>query len=94
MKKTEMKFSITGFRQELNIWTFAAAEINGKRFTIQFVRFDDPSQFGIDKGRVSKLWAKDEQIGTTIMNYDRGWDILPATAEAKAILRKIKKEFN
>lgn len=94
MTKTEMKFAITGFGQELNPWTFAAAEIGGKRFTIQFVRFDDPSQFGIDGGRISKLWVRDEQLYKTVANYDRGWDIRPATAEAKAIVRKVKQEYN
>ena len=37
--------------------------------------FDEGSEFGIDGGKISKL-----QIlinGSTVVNYDRGWDIEP-----------------
>lgn len=30
--------------------------------------YDEPSRFGIDDGRVSKLWVDG------VVNYDRGWD--------------------
>lgn len=34
--------------------------------------YDDPSKFGINNGRVSKLWLTYK--GQPILNYDRGWD--------------------
>ncbi len=36
--------------------------------------YDEPSQFGIEGGRVSKLWIKNDLTGIEV-NYDRGWDI-------------------
>lgn len=90
----KVKLSILGTAQALNDWTFATAEIGGKRFTIQFVRFDDPSQFGIDGGRISKLWIREDETWKTVANYDRGWDIRPTTAEAKAIVRAVMEQFN
>ena len=47
----------------------------------------------IRKGRISKLWVRGED-GTVVINYDRGWDIRPATDEGKAILKEITKRFN
>ena len=40
-------------------------------YKIQAKIFDEPSQFGIDNGRISKLWisGNGEEL-----NYDRGWD--------------------
>lgn len=38
--------------------------------------YDEPSQFGIDGGRVSKLEVRKD--GKTILNYDRGWDVKPS----------------
>ena len=32
--------------------------------------------------------------GTAVINYDRGWDIRPATAEGKALLAEITKRYN
>lgn len=37
--------------------------------------FEEPSQFGINGGRISKLMIKKD--GVITCNYDRGWDIEP-----------------
>ena len=38
--------------------------------------FPEPSQFGIDEGRISKLTITDRDKKTRV-NYDRGWDAEP-----------------
>jgi len=38
--------------------------------------FNDPSMYGIDGGRVSKL-SISSLHGMIVANYDRGWDIEP-----------------
>jgi hypothetical protein len=43
--------------------------------------YEEGSQFGINGGKISKLMLK--LNGEVIANYDRGWDIEPATEEAK-----------
>jgi hypothetical protein len=37
--------------------------------------YDEGSEWGINAGRVSKLWISKD--GKTVCNYDRGWDIEP-----------------
>ena len=93
MNKMEAKITITGTEKALNVWTMATAEVNGKKYRVQMVRFDEPSIYGIRKGRISKLWVRGED-GTVVINYDRGWDILPATDEGKTILAAITKQHN
>lgn len=43
--------------------------------------FDEPSMYGINEGRVSKLaiWPKGKTWASNIVNYDRGWDHVPGT---------------
>ena len=89
----EVKITITGTEKALNVWTMATAEVNGKKYRVQMVRFDDPSIHGIRKGRISNLWVRGED-GTVVINYDWGWDIRPATDEGNAILAAITKRFN
>ena len=89
----EAKITILGTKKALNVWTMATATVNGKRFQIQMVKFNEPSCYGICHGRISKLWAKEEN-GTDNIAYDRGWSHRPATAEGKALLKEIIKQFN
>ena len=37
--------------------------------------YDEPSEYGIDNGRISKLMIKVD--GKTTLAYDRGWDLEP-----------------
>ena len=37
--------------------------------------YDEPSEYGINEGRISKLTIKID--GQTTLCYDRGWDIEP-----------------
>ena len=49
--------------------------------------YDEPSEFGIRNGNVSKLWVKG------ILNYDRGWDQRPKTDEGKTLLKRLLAYF-
>lgn len=41
--------------------------------------YDNPSKYGINKGRVSKLWiAPKNDRSNWLVNYDRGWDVKPS----------------
>ena len=74
-------------------WSLGTAEAGGKTYRVQIKWFDEPSQFGIKNGRVSKLFVAGAGEGTLI-HYERGWGVRPRTAEAKAILKAVLKEFN
>jgi hypothetical protein len=54
--------------------------------------FDVDSDYGIDKGRVSKLDIRAN--GKTIVNYDRGWDVRPQTAEHNAVFNAVTAALN
>ena len=54
-------------------------------YTFEAAVYDEPSVYGINEGRISKLMVWDETkrqqyrniFSAAIMNYDRGWDIEP-----------------
>lgn len=54
--------------------------------------YDEPSKFGINNGKISKLQLK--QNGEIVANYDRGWDIHPATKEAEIALCILLNQHN
>lgn len=54
--------------------------------------YDTPSKYGINQGRISKLWVQSE--GRTVIRYDRGWDKKPVTQEENAILCIILNSYN
>ena len=88
----EIKITTHDIKKAMNVWTLATATIDGKTYRIQMVRFDEPSMYGIRQGRISKLYVADADH--TVINFDRGWDIRPKTAETKALLAAIVKQFN
>ena len=88
-----IEINILGTEDALNTWTLGSATVNGKTYKIQMVRFDEPSQYGIRLGRISKLWVA-EAGNEPVINFDRGWDVRPKAAEAKALLTAITKKFN
>ena len=53
--------------------------------------YDEPSEFGIEEGRISKLEVRNE--GKLIINYDRGWDVKPADELAETALMMILDYF-
>lgn len=55
------------------MWSHDFMEFDGVRCEYWVKHFDDPSQFGIDEGRISKLAIAVD--GKLVLNYDRGWDI-------------------
>jgi len=66
---------------------------DGEAFRFEMKHFADPSQYGIDEGRISKLY-----VWTGVMTegfcYDRGWDVRPRTAAHKAVLAALVEKFN
>lgn len=52
--------------------------------------YDEPSMFGINEGRISKLRL--QQNGKEVYNYDRGLDLPPQTPEAEIALAILLKD--
>ena len=62
-------------------------------FTCTFLRFEFPSQYGINGGRLSKLTIKRKQTIEWLANYDRGWDMEPAE-DCKEFYDEVIKQYN
>ena len=74
------------------MWTQDTINYNGRAYCYSVKHFDEPSEFGYNEGRASKIWI--ERDGRTVFNYDRGMDIKAADRDTKAVLEMILKKFN
>lgn len=54
--------------------------------------YEEPSIYGIDKGKISKLSLSIH--GKCVANYDRGWDVKPTCETAIRALEKILSDKN
>ena len=54
--------------------------------------YDEPSEFGINGGRISKLMIKVNDKVT--LNYDRGWDVRPQDPETKMAYIILLQNYN
>ncbi len=50
--------------------------------------FPKGSQYGINKGRISKLYIRNKDK-KTVAEYERGWTFKPNDAEGQRILKKV-----
>ena len=70
------------------MWT--SGKIDG--FCFEIKHFEEGSEFGIDGGRISKLWIG--KGGREYAHYSRGWDIYPTDPEAVKVYNEILKMYN
>lgn len=70
------------------MWSFG--NINGYEYQVK--HYEEGSRFGIDNGRISKLFIKDLK-GRWAVCYDRGWDQRP-TEETRPIYEKLLEMYN
>lgn len=93
-KMGEVKLEIPHDRSSKG-FSQGAAEVNGKFYAVDMQWFDEPSQWGIGNGRISRLLVtSDDEDGKWVIHYDRGWDVRPKDAETRAILKAILQEFD
>lgn len=69
------------------MWT--EGNINGYEYSVKV--YDEASDMGINKGRISKLDVR--KSGRIVASYDRGWDVRPTTEEVKAVVKEIVKQY-
>lgn len=82
-----MKITIT---KKSGNWTFGT--IGGYDFEIK--HFEEPSIYGINEGRISKLWITKSALRETVASYDRGWDIVPILDSEIEATAEIITRFN
>lgn len=73
-------------------WRKIVPEEKRSELNADILQFDEPSQYGIDGGRISKLCITNKK-GEWLANYDRGWDVKPSE-EIKDFYEEIIEQFN
>ena len=85
------------FKDKGNNWFTVTASTWANIYYIEMKRFDEPSKFGIQNGRISKLRIVDYQyIEGEEISYDRGWSShwRKAPKEMQAVYRAVLKKYN
>ncbi len=72
MNKQEVTLN-HGERKESG-WTLGTAALDGVAYDFQVKHFDEPSVYGIRRGRISKLWLRRQGEDKAVLSYDRGWE--------------------
>ena len=67
------------------MWKEGTLKVGGSWFHYWLKVYDEPSKFGINEGRISKLMLK--RKGEVVCNYDRAWDIHPVDEDTEAALQ-------
>ena len=74
------------------MWTETAIHYNGKEYRCSVKHFDEPSGYGYNGGRASKIWI--QRNGTEVFSFDRGNDVPCADKDTKAVLQMLLDKFN
>jgi len=74
-------------RRAAGAGTWVLGTISGHRFdALVFPAHAEHPEYELDDSRISKLWIKRLSDEKVVCNFDRGWDIRPADATARAIV--------
>ena len=73
------------------MWNEGILQVDGKQVYFQAKVYDEGSQFGINNGRISKLYASVN--GKVLFTYDRGWDVKPKDAFSQDALNELLAKF-
>lgn len=73
-------------------WKKIIPEEERAELNADILQFHEPSKYGINGGRISKLCITNKK-GDWLANYDRGWDVEP-TEEIKEFYHEILEQFN
>ena len=74
-------------RQAAGSGTWVCGRIDRHGFdALVFPEHAEQSSFELDDTRISKIWIAQISDGTTVCNFDRGWDVRPTTEAAQQIL--------
>ena len=76
------------------MWESGEFTLGGHKFYWEAKVCDLPSEYGIDNGRVSKLFVfKDGTSTYPVVAYDRGWDTKPKDDLVEKAYHYIMKRF-
>ena len=74
------------------MWSEGSIKVRNSLFHYWVKHYDEPSEYGINEGRVSKLTLR--RNGKIVCNFDRGLDVEAVDEETKLALAILLKEYN
>ena len=74
------------------MYTHGTIQIENETFTYDAKHFDEPSEYGIEGGRISKLGIRKGR--EVVLNYDRDWVIEPETEGTQLAFLAICQKLN
>ena len=74
------------------MWKRGTIKVGKSIFTYEMKQYDEPSIFGINEGRISKLALRRGR--EWVLTYDRGWDIEPQDEDTRIALEILLKSEN
>lgn len=78
-------------KESYDNWEVDTITYNGKDYHYEAKVFDECSDYGINKGRISKLHITRD--GKDVVNYDRGWDIKPQDKDTIKVFKMILDKY-
>ena len=76
---------VTPRRSGGGVWT--KGTLAGHQFeALVFPEHAELPDYELADSRISKLWVRRSKDGAVVVNFDRGWDVQPATPRARAIV--------
>ncbi len=76
----------------IRMWSEGSIKVGNSTFHYWVKHYDEPSEYGIDEGRISKLMLK--RNGEIAYNFDRGLDVEAADEDTKYALEILLMEYN
>ena len=74
------------------MWSEGSIKVRNSLFHYWVKHYDEPSEYGINEGRVSKLMLK--RNGEIVYNFDRGLDVEAVDEDTELALAILLKEYN
>ena len=74
------------------MWSEGSLKVRNSIFHYWVKHYVEPSEYGINKGRVSMLTLK--RNGEIVYNFDRGLDVEAADEDTELALAILLKEYN
>lgn len=81
------------YKNDANNWKVGYIKLGSYAFDFEAKVFDEGSEFGINGGRISKLFVTERNENVCLISYDRGWDLEPQDRLSEVLLSIILREF-